>query len=70
MKEYAVIYEHGPNNWSAYPPDLPGCAATGDTLDECKRTIAEAILFHIEGLQMAGYEVPEPSSLAAMVSVA
>ncbi len=70
MKQYAVIYEKGENNWSAYPPDLPGCVATGDTFEEVKRTIAEAITFHLEGLVLAGYDVPEPTSLAAMVAVA
>jgi len=70
MKQYAVIYERGPNNWSAYPPDLPGCAATGDSFEDCKRMITEAIAFHIEGLKLAGYEVPEPTSIADMVAVA
>jgi len=70
MKQYAVIYEKGSDNWSAYPPDLPGCAATGETFDECKQMITEAIAFHIEGLKLAGYNVPEPTSLAAMVAVA
>ena len=33
-RQYTVIYESGPNNWSAYVPDLPGCIATGATRDE------------------------------------
>ena len=39
----------------------PGCAVVGGTLEEVRRLIAEAIEFHIEGLQKAGYEVPQPS---------
>jgi predicted RNase H-like HicB family nuclease len=59
--EYVVIFEKGENNYGAYVPDLPGCAVVGGTLEEVRRLIAEAIEFHIEGLQKAGYEVPQPS---------
>lgn len=27
MREYAVIYEQGENNWGAIVPDLPGCVS-------------------------------------------
>lgn len=69
MKEYTVIYEHGPRNWSAYVPDLPGCIATAKTRRGLKRQIREAIEFHIEGLRLNGEPVPEPSIEAAVVSV-
>ena len=59
--EYVVIFEKGENNYSAYAPDLPGCGVAGETLEEVRLLIAEAIDFHIEGLQEAGYEVPQPS---------
>ena len=59
--EYVVIFEKGEGNYGAYVPDLPGCAVVGTTLEEVRRLIAEAIDFHIEGLQEAGYEVPQPS---------
>ena len=36
MEQYAVIYENGPDKWSADPPVLPRCATTGDTFDECR----------------------------------
>ena len=42
MKEYTVIYERGPNNWSAYSPDVPGCAATGKTREEVERNFRDA----------------------------
>ena len=28
---YNIIIEHGPNNFSAYAPDFPGCVAAADT---------------------------------------
>ena len=69
MKEYAVIYEPGPNNWSAYVPDLPGCVSTGQTRDEIERNIREAIELHIKGMLADGDPVPEPSRLAGSVNV-
>jgi predicted RNase H-like HicB family nuclease len=69
MKEYAVLYERGARNWSAYVPDLPGCVATGKTREETERVIREAIAFHIEGLKLDGEPVPEPTVEAGSVSV-
>jgi predicted RNase H-like HicB family nuclease len=48
---YAVIIERGENSYGAYVPDLPGCVAVGDTPEEVKILIQEAIEFHLEGLQ-------------------
>ncbi len=62
MKEYAVIYERGPNNWSAYVPDLPGCISMGKTRTDIERNIQEAIELHIEGMLADGEPIPEPSS--------
>ena len=51
---YAVVIEKMPRNYSAYVPDLPGCAATGDTVQAVEREIQAAIRFHIEGLKADG----------------
>lgn len=59
--KYVVIFEKCRNNYGAYVPDLPGCAVVGETMEEVRKLIAEAIDFHIEGLQEAGYDVPLPS---------
>lgn len=59
--EYVVIYEKGTSSYGAYVPDLPGCIAVGDTLEEVQTLIQEAIEFHIEGLQEDGEDVPQPS---------
>jgi predicted RNase H-like HicB family nuclease len=62
MNRYAVIIEKGPAGYGAYVPDLPGCVAAADTEAEVRRLIEEAIGFHIEGLRLAGEQVPEPTS--------
>ncbi|MBL8850670.1 MAG: type II toxin-antitoxin system HicB family antitoxin [Planctomycetaceae bacterium] len=69
MKQYTVIYERGPRNWSAYVPDLPGCIATAKTRAKLEQQIREAIEFHIEGLRQHGEAVPEPSTEAGAVKV-
>ena len=53
--EYVAIFEEGENNYSAYARDLPGCGVVGETLGAVRTLIAEAIEFHIEGLQEAGF---------------
>jgi predicted RNase H-like HicB family nuclease len=59
MKKFAVIVEAGPNNYSAYVPDLPGCVSTGRTLAEIEQSIREAIEFPIEGMIEDGDPIPE-----------
>jgi len=70
MTRYAVVFEKATDNWAAYVPDLPGCVTTGPTLDEARRLIAEAIQFHIEGLRLGGYPVPEPTTVVGEIKVA
>ena len=67
---YAVVIEKGQSNYSAYVPDLPGCVAVGDTIEETQREIQEAIEFHLEGLRADGLPIPEPSSRVDYVEVA
>lgn len=64
---YAVVIEKAAENYSAYVPDLPGCIATGSTVDEAEQEIRAAIRFHIEGLREDGMAIPPPTSLAEYV---
>ena len=41
--------EPGSQNYSAHSPDVPGCIAVGDTFEECKMNMQEALAFHLEG---------------------
>jgi predicted RNase H-like HicB family nuclease len=70
MKEYMVVYEEGPTSWGAYVPDLPGCVAVGETLEEVQDLIQGAIEMHLETMREDGDPIPEPRSRAAMVFVA
>ena len=65
-----IVVEETATGYSAYPPDVPGCVATGATREEVEGTMREAIIFHFDGLRADGEDVPEPRSYAIYVDVA
>lgn len=67
---YAVVIEKAASNYSAYVPDLPGCVATGASVEEIEYEIQQAIALHIEGLREDGLPVPAPQSRVDYVDVA
>ena len=70
MCRYLVIIEKTGTGYSAYSPDLPGCVATSNSRKEVEQEMHDAIEFHIEGLRLAGEEIPEPQSQASYCEVA
>ena len=70
MNRYLIIVEKTASGYSAYSPDVPGCVATGSTRSEVEREMHDAIEFHIEGLRVAGEEIPTPTSEASYCEVA
>lgn len=70
MKKYLVVIEKTETGYSAYSPDIPGCGSTGKTRAEVEHNIQEAIEFHVDGLRMEGFEVPEPASDSSYVEIA
>lgn len=70
MKRYAIVVEDAGTNFAAYVPDLPGCVATGDTVEEVSRLIREAIEMHLEGMAEDGLPIPEPTSRVEYIEVA
>jgi predicted RNase H-like HicB family nuclease len=67
---YAVVIENDGENYSAYVPDLPGCVATGRTVEETDREIREAIDLHLEGLREDNLPIPKPATVCEYVEVA
>jgi predicted RNase H-like HicB family nuclease len=67
---YAIVIEKAGANYSAYVPDLPGCVATGATIEETEGAIREAIVLHLEGMREDGAPIPPPSSHVDYVEVA
>ena len=69
--KYVVVFEKGSDGYGAFVPDLPGCVAVGDTFEETKHLIREAIEFHIEGYVEDGEALPAHTCVdAAIVEVA
>lgn len=61
-QRYLILVEGGPpSNYSAWSPDLPGCVATGATVEEVEREMRAAIVLHLKGLAADGESIPEPS---------
>lgn len=69
MRRYLIIIERGGSNLSAYVPDLPGCAAVGDTREEVLANLRGAIAMHLEGMREDGEAIPEPNSDPEWVDV-
>lgn len=65
--KYGVVIEKAASNYSAYVPDLPGCVATGDTIQEAEKEIREAIHFHLDGMREDGLTAPSPTSILEYV---
>ena len=66
---YAIVIEKAENNYAAYVPDLPGCIATGKTVEETEQSIRGAIEFHLRGMREDGLPIPEPVSQVDYVEV-
>jgi predicted RNase H-like HicB family nuclease len=69
VSEYWVVIENSEGSYSAYSPDLPGCVAAGETVEEVRSLMREAIQMHIESLREHGEPIPPPSSRADYVAV-
>ena len=67
--KYLIVIEQTSTGFSAYSPDLPGCVATGATLEDVQREMTHAIAFHVDGLREEGLPIPEPHSTSSYVEV-
>ena len=67
--KYLIVVEKTGTGYSAYSPDIDGCAATGATRDEVENNMREAVAFHLEGLAAENVQVPEPRSYSNYLEV-
>ena len=67
---YAVVIEQGAQSYGAYVPDLPGCVATGASVEETREHIRQAIESHLEGMREDGEPIPEARGVCDNVEVA
>ncbi len=67
--KYAVIYEKTATGYSAYVPDLPGCAAAGPSLEETTDLIRGAVEMHLDAMREDGDAIPVPTTEAGYVAI-
>jgi predicted RNase H-like HicB family nuclease len=62
-KNYLVVFgKCAGSNFSGHAPDVPGCVSVGDTLEEMRSMMREALEFHFQGLVAEGESIPDPST--------
>lgn len=69
-KRYAVVIEQTATGYSAYSPDVAGCAAVGDTEEETRRNFQDALAAHFEAMREVGEPVPGPHTSVDYVEIA
>lgn len=69
MYRFLIIIEKADSNYSAYAPDLPGCVATGNTREEAKQNMREAVQLHLQGLREDNLPIPESQTFAEYIAV-
>lgn len=68
---YAVIYEPTEEGgYGAYVPDLPGCVAAGESLEEVRSLIREAVELHLSGMREDGSPIPPPATQTDYIDAA
>jgi predicted RNase H-like HicB family nuclease len=62
IERYLILVEGGtPSNYSAWSPDVPGCVATGATIEACVKEMREALTGHLDVMREHGEAPPEPT---------
>jgi predicted RNase H-like HicB family nuclease len=61
-REYLVVYEKGPKNWSAFSPDVPGCGSLGDAIEDTRVNMREAIELYLAESAKAREPIPDAAT--------
>lgn len=68
--KYDVLFEEQPEGgYTVTVPSLPGCISEGDTFEEAKSNIADAIKLYLEDMQADGEEIPKGDSKSFVAPV-
>jgi predicted RNase H-like HicB family nuclease len=70
MRRYALVIEKTTTGYSAYSPDVDGCAAVGDSVEQVRESFREALALHFEAMREIGEPIPDPSSFVDYVEIA
>ena len=69
MNRFPVLFEKFSTGYGAYAPDLPGCVATGRTLEETRARMAKAMEMHLSSMRKDGDPIPAPSHFELVEAV-
>jgi predicted RNase H-like HicB family nuclease len=50
-ESYLIVLEKSETGFSAYSPDVPGCIATGETLEETTEQMRSALALHLADIE-------------------
>jgi predicted RNase H-like HicB family nuclease len=70
MKYVYVIEKAADGSFSAYIPDLPGCTTCGDSEQDVRSSIKDAVDSYVESLREHNESVPPPTSIVDVVEAA
>lgn len=69
MYRFLVIIEKGEQSYGAYAPDLPGCVAVGDSVEDVEQNMRAAIAMHLKGIVEDGEPIPASETTAEFIEV-
>ena len=58
VSKILVVLEKTDSGYSAYLPVLAGCIATGESLNEVRQKISDAVDFHLDGMRKEELPIP------------
>ena len=64
---YLVYIRRTRTGYSVDVPDLPGCVATGTTVEHARQRISDAIELHLDLMRQSGEVIPVPSPSVSFV---
>ena len=59
-KTFLVVYEKGRKNYGGFAPDVPGCGSLGDTLEDIRANLLEALQLYMDTAVELGYPISQP----------
>ena len=63
---YPAILQKTNGHYGVYFPDLPGCIATGATIDEASAAAKEGLALHLWGIEQDSEPIPQPSTFETL----
>ena len=69
MATILVIIEKGETSYGAYPPDVPGCVAVGDSREEVEQRMREALRSHLQMMREQHLPLPEPQTVVEYMDI-